>query len=195
MDVERLLVDEVEWELHIRGITCEGPIADKRKLLRARLRVENFLERIEELRVSRGVSKDQLFLSAVEFFSGNALIWYRSIRDNVHNWNELEHALRRTFLPCDYENSLWDEIRNRTQGDNEPVAIYIAIMENLFKRFSSVPSEITRLSVIKGNLQPYLQSQLTLQLICSISELTRTCRLLEDSQVRTNKFKPPPTKP
>ncbi|KAK4885930.1 hypothetical protein RN001_002201 [Aquatica leii] len=106
-----------------------------------------------------------------------------------------QHALRRTFLPCDYENSLWDEIRNRTQGDNEPVAIYIAIMENLFKRFSSVPSEITRLSVIKGNLQPYLQSQLTLQLICSISELTRTCRLLEDSQVRTNKFKPPPTKP
>ncbi|KAF2892119.1 hypothetical protein ILUMI_14054, partial [Ignelater luminosus] len=76
--------------------------------------------RLDELRTARGVTKDQLFAAAVEFFSGNALIRYRSVRDQVKDWDELVAALRQTFLPCDYEATLWDEIR--TQGPNEPVA-------------------------------------------------------------------------
>ncbi|KAK4886883.1 hypothetical protein RN001_003154 [Aquatica leii] len=132
--------------------------------------VTSFLERVEELRVSRGVLKSELYL-----------------------WDALVTALRHTFLPCDYEESLWDEVRNRTQGFDEPVSIYIAVMENLFRRFSDLPPEPVRLTVIKRNLQPYLQTQLTLQAIFSISELTRVCKVLEDTHIRNSKFKPPPS--
>lgn len=151
----------------------------------------SFLERVEELRTARGITKGQLFAAAVEFFSGNALIWYRSVRSQVRNWDELVAALRQAFLPCDYEASLWDEIRTRTQGPDEPVAVYIAIMENLFRRLSSVPLETTRMQIIRRNLQPYLQSQLALQFITSVGELIRLCKTVEDAQVRSARFRHP----
>lgn len=152
-----------------------------------------FLERIEELRVARNVTTQQLYAAAVELFTGNARIWYRSIRTTVNSWEELVTALRTTFLPCDYEISLWDEIRNRTQGDGESVAIYIAIMENLFTRLFQMPSEIDRVGLVRRNLQPYLQAQLALQNISSMSQLGQLCKMLEDAKVRTSKFKQPPT--
>lgn len=37
-----------------------------------------FLQRVEELRRARGITEIQLFRSAVDLFTGNALIWYRS---------------------------------------------------------------------------------------------------------------------
>ena len=50
----------------------------------------NFLERIEELRVSRGATKEQLLIASAELFTGDALIWYRSfIKDKVKSWDEL----------------------------------------------------------------------------------------------------------
>lgn len=58
--------------IHKWGITFNGDAG-----------LSSFLERIEELRAARGVSKGQLFTAAVEFFSGNALVWFRSIRDTV----------------------------------------------------------------------------------------------------------------
>lgn len=51
--------------------------------------VTDFLERIGELRISRGASKSQLLLSAVEIFSGNALDGYRSIKYQIRTWDDL----------------------------------------------------------------------------------------------------------
>ncbi|KAF2896849.1 hypothetical protein ILUMI_09325 [Ignelater luminosus] len=70
-----------------------------------------------------------------------------------------------TFLPYDYESSLWDKIWTRTQGPDKPVAVYPAIMENVSRRLPLVPLETTRMHLIRGNLQLYLQSQLALQFI------------------------------
>lgn len=60
-------------------------------------------------------------------------------------------ALRQAFLPCDYEESLWEEVRNRTQGADEPVSIYIAIMENLFRRLPSMPSSTDSSTIYSDN--------------------------------------------
>ncbi|KAF2882109.1 hypothetical protein ILUMI_24062 [Ignelater luminosus] len=40
MDIDRLLVDELNYELLVRGIPWQGSVADKRKLLRATFRLE-----------------------------------------------------------------------------------------------------------------------------------------------------------
>lgn len=155
--------------------------------------LSSFLERVDELRVARGVSEDQLFTAAVELFSGNALVWYRSVRDKVSSWDQLVSALRAAFLPADYEAALWEEIRNRSQGPYETVTVYIAVMENLFRRLPHVPCESTRLTFIRRNLQPYLHSQLALATVSSIAELTRVCKILEDARSHAAKFKNPPT--
>lgn len=155
--------------------------------------LSSFLEQIEEMRIARNVTPQQLFEAAVELFTGNARIWYRTIRNSISSWEGLVTALRTAFLPCDYEINLWDEIRNRTQGDNEPVVIYLAIMENLFSRLSRIPVELERVGFVRRNLQPYLQAQLALQDVQSMAHLGQLCKMLEDARTRASKFKNPPT--
>lgn len=41
--------------------------------------LNSFLERVTELAYARGVSERELFLSAIDLFTGKALIWYRSV--------------------------------------------------------------------------------------------------------------------
>lgn len=153
----------------------------------------NFLERIEELREAWNLSKVQVFESAPQLFKGDALIWYRAVKGTIRNWDELTVSLKEAFLPCDYEHELMDEIRQRTQGMDEPVVVFIAVMENLFRRLSRLPSETVRVQSIKRNLQPYLQNQLALYTVHTIQYLTSLCKSIEDVRYRMKQFKPPPT--
>ncbi|XP_031350410.1 uncharacterized protein LOC116176081 [Photinus pyralis] len=152
----------------------------------------NFLERIEELRQAWNLSKEQVFESASQLFKGDALIWYRAVKGTIRNWDDLTSALKEAFLPCDYEYELMDEIRQRTQGIDEPVIVFIAVMENLFRRLSRFPSETVRVQSIKRNLQPYLQNQLALYTVHTIPYLTSLCKSIEDVKYRMKQFKPPP---
>ncbi|KAF2885406.1 hypothetical protein ILUMI_20751 [Ignelater luminosus] len=99
------------------------------------LGVNSFLERVSELAASRNVNKDELFDSAIDFFSGKTLIGLRSIKSSLVDWDSLVSALKRDFLPSDYEDQLWNEIKNRKQGVNESVTMFIATMKSFFRRF------------------------------------------------------------
>lgn len=101
--------------------------------------VNDFLDRIEELRRSRGVSKTQLLRSAAELFSKDALLWFRT--NQFSSWDDLVRKLRDSFQPYDY--GIWEELRRRTQGAQERVIIFIASMEQLFNRLSIKPTEET----------------------------------------------------
>lgn len=154
--------------------------------------VTSFIERIEELRISRNVTEEQLLRSAVELFTKDALLWYRTHK--FHSWGELISKLRQDFQPYDYELDLWDEIRKRTQGVKERVITYIAAVENLFNRLGeNKPSEKTRVDWIRRGLLPHIQSQLALHTVEAVPELTRLSRLIEETFARTQKFCPPPT--
>lgn len=154
--------------------------------------VTNFLERLDELRISRGVTHDQLLRSACELFTKDALLWYRT--HHFTSWNDLIRQLKEDFQPYDYEYELWEEIRKRTQGTREKVIVFIASMENLFNRLGvAKPVEKARVKMIQRNLLPYIQSQLALQTIHTISDLTRFARSIEETALRTEKFCPPPT--
>lgn len=158
----------------------------------------NFLERIEELRVSRGATKEQLLRASAELFSGDALTWYRSfIKDKVRSWDELVVKLKSAFLPYHYERDIWDELKKRTQGDPEPVIVYIAAMENYFNRLATKPSERERVQVIRERLLPYLQMHLASQWanrpILTIDDLVESCRNFEETYLHAQNIPPPPT--
>lgn len=153
--------------------------------------VNAFLERIEELGLSRNTSKQELFNSAVELFAGPALVWFRQIRSRIHSWDDLVTALRRDFLPADFNDELWSEIRGRTQGQDERVTIYIATMENLFGRLTVKASDEEKLRVIRKNLLPCYQVHLALQDITSIERLADVCRILENANLVQKKFRSP----
>lgn len=154
--------------------------------------VTNFLDRVNELCESRRVSRSQLFQSAAELFTGDALIWFRSVRPMLHTWFELEDALKTNFLPHDYETKLWYEIHRRSQGAEEKVVVYIAVMEILFNRLPSKPPESERIRLIKHNLLPYFHPLLAVKSINTLVELIHIYRDLEEAHHCAEQFKPPP---
>lgn len=152
-----------------------------------------FLQRVEEFRQSRGVSKDRLFKAAPELLRGTALHWFRS--ENISSWDELIKKLKSNFLPYDYEYALNEEIRKRSQGPQEKAIVFIASMQNLFNRLSNPPDEGTRVTLIRRNLLPYLQNALALQPVGTVEQLTRLCRSVEETSLRAHQYVPPTTNP
>ncbi|KAG5884121.1 hypothetical protein JTB14_009176 [Gonioctena quinquepunctata] len=68
-----------------------------------------FLERVEELRIARHVSKDILLESDL---------------------------LREEYLSPKYNEKLFEEINKRTQGPDESMGIYLAVMAGYFNRLT-----------------------------------------------------------
>lgn len=153
--------------------------------------VNDFLERIEEMRRSRGVSKSQLLRSAADLLTGDALLWLRT--RTFTEWDDLVWSLKESFQPYDYEYGLWDEIRRRTQGAQERVLTFVVAMENLFRKLPSVPSDDTKINIVRRNLLPYIQSRLATHRVTSMPELLSLARTIEETETRIQRFTPPPT--
>ncbi|KAJ8977810.1 hypothetical protein NQ317_000067 [Molorchus minor] len=162
----------------------------------ARNSLHSFLQRVEELRIARRCSKQELFEAASDLFEGYALEWYRAQlrRDRFDSWDSLVTALKKDFLPVEYDDELWKQIEKRTQQMDEPVIIYISIMENLFDCLSEKPTEKQKLRILKTRVLPQYRSHIALQEINSITNLIETCRLLEDSEVSKTAYQPPSRK-
>lgn len=141
----------------------------------------SFLERVEELRVARHVEKKDLYESAVDLFSGNALSWYRSVKNTVNDWDSLVNLLKQEFLPPDYVDKVWEQIRNRYQSSEEPIHIFVAIMDNLFGRLGHFVAESTKVKYVRKNLLPHYITHLALVTINSLSDLVVNCRKIDEA--------------
>lgn len=157
--------------------------------------VLSFLERIEELRSACGISKHDLFTSAVVLFRGTALTWFRSNKHSIWSWDLLSYELKKTYLPSEFEEDIWNDIKGRTQGRDERVAIFVAIMESYFSKLPNPPKEEKRVTIMRRNLLPYLQNHLASHGVTSIAELVTICQGIEEVYTRTEKFRPPPANP
>lgn len=150
-----------------------------------------FLERIEELCEAHNVSHDDLFRGAIEIFEGKALIFYRALKGKVNDWKTLCEHFREEFLPRDYTERLWEQIKSRTQGEKESITIYVAYMTNLFNRCSASINEAMKLKILRKNILPFYQTQLGLVDISTVDELIKLCKRIEDSRVNVLNFVPP----
>lgn len=153
--------------------------------------VNAFLERAEELRLAKGLSKTQLFKAAVELFDDKALIWFRANRKRIGGWDKLIEELRAEFLPADYDDRLWEEIRHRTQGDDETMGVYVAIMEQMFSRLNDQCDEAKKLKILKRNISPFYQQQLAHSVVETTNDLVRLGKVVETTRASIEAFKPP----
>lgn len=143
-----------------------------------------FLDRIEELRIARGASKVDLLNSAIDIFRDNALLWFRSIKNSIDNWEDLVDLLKKEFLPSHLDFDIWEKIRSRKQSFSEKCAVYIATMENLFSRLQTLPEEKSRLDQIMFNMHSFYLERLALVEVTSIRQLSEVCRKLEEARSR-----------
>lgn len=144
--------------------------------------VNAFLERVEELRIARNVTKETLFDSGIDLFTGKALHWYRYVRKTECKWDGLVKRLREEFQPHNYTEKLFEEIRKRTQGPEESVGIYLAVMLAMFDRLECPVSQEMQLKIIMRNLSPFYQSQLGLVEVKTIGELKTLCKRLKKGE-------------
>lgn len=154
--------------------------------------VNAFLERVDELKTARHVRDDMLLHSALDLFEDRALTWYRSVRRNLTSWTDLVEQLREEFQPPNYNEKLFDEIRRRTQGENESIGVYLANMNGLFGRLSCSMSEEAKLKILLDNLAPFYQNQLGLVHVTSVDHLRQLGKKLETRRQAVENFMPPP---
>ncbi|KAK4887431.1 hypothetical protein RN001_003702 [Aquatica leii] len=152
-------------------------------------KLPSFLEHVTDLSKSRKISDDELFNSAVELFVDDAFIWFRSVKNTVSDWTSLVSLLKSEFLPTDYEDQIWEQIKSRKQKRTEHVTIFIAHLENLFSRLSKSPLEATKIRIIMSNLLPEYISHLVLRDVSSVSELNSLCKKLEAASIHSPKSK------
>lgn len=158
------------------------------------LSLSAFLERVNELSRARNVSKSQLFAEACDLFGGKALVWFRANVSLANTWDELVALLRSEFQPVDYDSRLLIEIQRRTQGADETVGIFVAVMKNLFSRLSQPLPEDRQLNILLRNITPFYQTQLGLIEVRSIPELIAYGRRIEERQYAVESYVPPSRK-
>lgn len=153
--------------------------------------VNAFIERIEEIKDARNASDDDLWRYAIDFFEGNALIWYRANKNYVKNWEELVISLKRTFQSPFYQEELMSEINKRTQGKEESVIIYISVMQNMFNRLPKEIPERDKIMIILKNLQPYYQLAVCRDEFYTIADLVNVLRIIERTKINCDRFQEP----
>lgn len=153
-----------------------------------------FLERVENNRRSRGISRALLFRDAVDLFEGDAYTWYNMVKDWATDWSSLIELMREQFLPENFDRDLFEEIKRRTQGDHESIGLYIASMKGLFNKMTKSVAEETQFEIILERIDPYYQPLIAFTKISNITELLAACRKLDAKRELAKSFKPPPSK-
>lgn len=157
--------------------------------------VTDFLETLEEMRISRGVSEQQMLNSVSELLEGDVSIWYRFARNKIFSYREFCNTLRSTFLPRNYEDKILEILRHRTQGTGESVVIYIAHMEGLYTKLQNKPPEFSRVNFIKNKMLPHIQLGLAGKIICTVDKLIEAGREIEEAHASAQVYQPPPVNP
>lgn len=151
--------------------------------------VHSFLETVEDMRKARNVPYSALFDSAIDLFADKALMWYRSNRDRVGDWQELAALLVKHYEPPDYRARLFRDILGRTQAPSESIVDFLTCMNSMFRRYGSL-DENARLDILVRNLAPFYSTQLPT--VTNLQELEDECLKLEVKKFRSDSYIPPP---
>lgn len=157
--------------------------------------VTDFLDHLEEMRISRNISEERMLNSISELLSGDVSIWFRFAKSRINTYKEFCQILRNTFVPSNYEEKIMEILRHRTQGSGEPVVIYVAYMEGLYSKLSSKPTEYSRVCHIKNRMLPHIQLGLAGKPINTIDTLIYVGREIEEAHNNAQEYRSPPVNP
>lgn len=194
-DVEGASVSAGLQNLNV-SVTCDrGMAADVTKLkYDGKSCVRSFAQKLEEFRISKGMTHAKMFSLSYDLFTGDALHWFRSISHSVTCWDDLITRLKTDFDIIDYDYRMMAEIRSRTQGDRENIIIYLSIMKGMFSRLTKELPEAEMLDILLHNIRPvYTQILASCPNVKSIDQLRDLCKNYEQVMARAADFKEPPS--
>ncbi|CAG5079395.1 Protein of unknown function [Cotesia congregata] len=155
--------------------------------------VLDFQERVEELVVSYGYSKDRLLQCVPLLLKDKLLLWYRNNKRDWANWDEFALDLKKFYLPSGAEIELEEQIQNRVQGSNELAKEYITNLQTLIRRFDKMSTD-AQLTRLYHNLRPEYKRYIKKNEFTKVAELTKLTGDYEQ-MIAQEKSKPPNMKP
>lgn len=147
--------------------------------------VTAFLERVEDMRRARNVSKDILLDSGIDLFEGRAYEFYQDCRNEVQSWDELALRFKEEYQPAFYSERLLEEIKRRTQGPDESIGSYMAVMSRYFQRLQCPISEEAKLTILMRNIAPMYRTHIGALEVTSIAHLKQLCKRIEQRNIST----------
>lgn len=133
--------------------------------------VDEFLLKVNDARLSRNIGDATLLQSFTELLDGTALMYYRTIRNNVTSWAHLCHLFQCNFQPINYDFTTEKEIRNTKQSNGQSVFDFITKIKHLNCLLSQPIAESSLLEIIKHNLSPSYAPLLAVNQILTFEQL------------------------
>lgn len=146
----------------------------------------DFIQKVNAIAQSRGVTDRELFDSAIEFFSGQALKWYYAQRNQINSWPELSEKLISDFIEVNYYDNLLDTIRQRRQTQNDSIVNFFTIFEDDCSRLQTLLSPREQIHIVKKNVLQKYRPHISLKNYNSLNELKQDLKLLEASMLASN---------
>lgn len=89
--------------------------------------LHDFLSQVSLLQRSESVSDSEMLYSIVHLLSGRAKPWFSSVGNQFQDWPEVVIAMKKEFLPANYDYVLLNDITNWEQKRNESFGEFITM--------------------------------------------------------------------
>ena len=123
--------------------------------------IEEFIQRIQECRMSADLPKEDILNSLTELMTGKALHWCRLQRWHWRNWNGFRASARQWFgVDREFQQHLVAEAIAQTQGLNEPVTDYIICLRAILNKMVIGWDEVKKIRLLYQNMLPSIKKQI-----------------------------------
>lgn len=139
--------------------------------------VFEFLRKVKSKAQSHGVSNDELFVSAGEFFSDFAAKWFFS--QKFRNWTDLSERLVSDFVQVNYFDELLDTIRQRRQSPNQTIVHFFTVFEDDCSRLKDPLPTAEKVKIIKKNVLQKYRPYIALANFHTMDEIKHALKILE----------------
>ena len=133
--------------------------------------LDQFLILVEAHRKADGLTKDQVFKSAIHLLKDAALDIYLSKMDRIQNWTSLVKVLKQAFDGGNSQHNLRLRIEQTIQGQKESFSSFLARIMNLIKCTEPLMPEYQQVYLIKRNMIEEISSKLALYDIDNVDML------------------------
>ncbi|CAA7053553.1 unnamed protein product [Microthlaspi erraticum] len=151
----------------------------------------DWLNMVEEILEFKQVPDEMRVTLVATRFKSRAMAWWQQLKESrrrvnkprIATWERMKKHMRRSFLPYNYERTLYNKLQNLRQGTRS-VDDYASEFFHMTARMSSMESEDQLVSRFIGGLRSQLQVALQQFNPVSVSEVHQRAIAME-SQLRS----------
>ncbi|XP_058806507.1 splicing regulatory glutamine/lysine-rich protein 1-like [Phymastichus coffea] len=115
---------------------------------------EEFISQIEDQKRRVRMSSEDLLQAITAVFSKEVNSWYRGIPKEIYSWRDLKRALRGHYGRRMTDDDIEEELRRRTQNEDESITDYLNAFRYIASHFKRPISLRQQIKIAKRGLLP-----------------------------------------